>query len=89
MAGYGVPAVGDVGVVLEEMLARALVVKETHTIEPPLHKSDLAELFPRLQSVFAEVPSSDSRKHVIETAVRDTFNKLLVSCTKTSKEAPI
>lgn len=88
-ADYGVAAVADVGVMLKELLARALVVKQSSTIDPALHKADFAELFERLQSIFAGAPSPDSRKHVIETAVRDTFNRLLVSCTSTIKETPI
>lgn len=79
MAGYGVPAVGDVGGLLMEMLERAQVVKQTTTVEPPLHKSDIAELFLRFESKFPEGSSSESKKHIIETAVRDIFNNLLVS----------
>lgn len=79
MAGYGVPAVGEVGTILQEMLDKALVVKQTNAIEPPLHKSDLAELFERVELVFAGLPSPESKKAIIDTAVRDTFNNLLVS----------
>jgi len=85
MAGYGVPAVGEVVVILQEMLREAQVVKQTYTIEPPLHKSDLVRFFERLHSTFAGVPSPDSKKHVIETAVRDIFNNLLVSRASASK----
>lgn len=73
------PAVGEVGAILQEMLDKALVVKQTNAIEPPLYKSDLAELFDRIESVFAGLPSPDSKKAIIDTAVRDTFNNLLVS----------
>ncbi len=79
MAGYGVQAVGDFGVLLQEMLERAQVVKQTNTVEPSLHKSDLADLFERVNSIFPTGSSSDSKKHVIETAVQDLFNNLLVS----------
>jgi THO complex subunit 1 len=75
MAVYGVPAVGEMNAMLEAMLEQAQTVKQTHTIEPPLHKSDLSELYDQV----AGTPSSDSKKHIIDTAVRDIFNNLLVS----------
>jgi THO complex subunit 1 len=79
MAGYGVPVVGEAGVILQEMLEQAQTVKQTHTIEPPLHKSDLAELFERVDSAFAGLHFPESKKHILDTAVRDIFNNLLVS----------
>jgi THO complex subunit 1 len=79
MASYGVQAVEEFGKLLDQMLNAALVIKPTSTIEPPLNKSDLAEFFERVPSIFPPTSSLESRKHVIDTAVRDAFNNLLVS----------
>jgi THO complex subunit 1 len=79
MAGHGVQAVEDFGRLLEEMLGAASAIKRTSTMEPPLNKSDLGELFERVPSVFSPTSSLESRKHIIETAARDAFNDLLVS----------
>jgi THO complex subunit 1 len=79
MASYGVQAVEEFGQLLDQMLKAALVVKQTSTIEPPLNKSDLAEFFERVPSIFPPTSSPESKKHVIETAARDAFNNLLVS----------
>jgi THO complex subunit 1 len=56
MADYGVHAVAQFGELLQQILSKADEVKPTYTIEPPLDKSDLADIFERLDSVF---PSSD------------------------------
>ena len=79
MAGHGVQAVKDFGRLLEEMLEAASAIKRTNTIEPPLNKTDLAELFEQVPLVFSTTSSLESRKHIIETAARDAFNNLLVS----------
>ncbi len=79
MAGHGVQAVKDFGRLLEEMLEAASAIKRTNTIEPPLNKTDLAELFEQVPLVFSPTSSLESRKHIIETAARDAFNNLLVS----------
>jgi hypothetical protein len=79
MASYGVQAVEEFGQLLDQMLKAALVIKQTSTIEPPLNKSDLAEFFERVPSIFPPTSSPESKKHVIETAARDAFNNLLVS----------
>jgi THO complex subunit 1 len=84
MAGHGVQAVEDFGRLLEEMLGAASAIKRMSTIEPPLNKADLAELFERVPSVLP-ASSPESRKHIIETAARDAFNNLLVS--RTSERA--
>jgi hypothetical protein len=81
MAGHGVQAVEDFGRLLEEMLEAASSIKRTNTIEPPLNKTDLAELFEQVSLVFSPTSSLESRKHIIETAARDAFNNLLVSRT--------
>jgi THO complex subunit 1 len=80
MAGHGVQAVEDFGQLLEEMLRVASAIKRTSTIEPPLNKSDFAELFERVPSVLP-ASSPESSKHVIDAAARDAFNNLLVSRT--------
>jgi THO complex subunit 1 len=105
MATYGMQEAEGFGKLLEEMLERAQLVKQTNTIEPPLNKSDLPELWNQLESIFpssaSQEPKADpleaamkgalppsplaalaeSRKHIIEAAVRDAFNNILVSHT--------
>jgi THO complex subunit 1 len=102
MASYRVQEAEGFGTLLEEMLERAQLVKQTNTIEPPLNKSDLPELWDQLESIFPssawQEPKTDpleasmrgafppsplaalaeSRKHIIEAAVRDAFNNILV-----------
>lgn len=79
MASHGVQAVGDFGELLHEILVKASVVKGTDAVEPPLHRSNLSGLFERVDSIFPVTLSSESKRHAIETAARDTFNNLLVS----------
>lgn len=83
MAGYGVQGVVVFGELLEDMLRRAEEAKRTNTIEPPLNKPDFAEILKRLESIFfssADSIESKKRSHaVIETAIREKFNDLLVS----------
>ncbi|EKD17871.1 uncharacterized protein L3040_004409 [Drepanopeziza brunnea f. sp. 'multigermtubi'] len=74
--------VEDFGKLLDKILARALEIKPTSTIEPPLNKSDFAELFAQIDSVFPSTTSLESKKHAIETAARESFNNLL-ACTTT------
>jgi THO complex subunit 1 len=81
MAAHGMQAVEDFGKLLQEMLERAQLVKQTNTIEPPLNKSDLPELWDQLEFIFPSLVSQESKKHIIEAAVRDVFNNLLVSHT--------
>ncbi len=66
---------------LDEMLEAASIIKQTSTIEPPLNKSDLAEFFERVPSIFPPTSSPESKKHIVETAAQEIFNNLLVSCT--------
>lgn len=83
MAGHGVQGVDEFKNLLGEMLERAYVVKESSTVEPPVTKSDLGDLFKRVEAEFfssTTTPELRKRKHaVIETAVRETFNSILVS----------
>lgn len=79
MAGHGVGAVDEFGKLMEEMLEKAHEIKRTDTVDPPLNKSDLADYFERLPSIFPPSSSTDFKKHVIETAVRPIFYNLLVS----------
>ncbi len=64
---------------LEAMLQRAEQIKQTPTIEPPLIKSDFPDLLERAQSILSSASSLDSKRHIVETSARDTFNNLLVS----------
>lgn len=83
MASHGVQAVDAVGELLREMLQRVEMVKQTNTVEPALKKTDLGELYERVDSIFPSASSQEVKKRsqyaVIETAVRDTFNNILVS----------
>lgn len=82
MEGHGLPMVDSFAQLLSEMLQQAELVKETHTIESPLSKTELASTYERINQIFSET-SIESKKRsqyaIIETAVRDTFNNLLVS----------
>ena len=83
MASHAVQAVDDFGGLLLEMLQRAEQQKQTDTVEPPLDKTDFTDLFERVESIFSSTAPPEVKKRsqwaVIETAVRDTFNSLLVS----------
>jgi THO complex subunit 1 len=85
MAGHGVPGVVIFGELLEDLLQRAEEVKQADTIEPPLNKPDFADVLARLESTFfSSADSTELRKRshaVVETAIRDKFNNLLVSPT--------
>lgn len=83
MAGHAVQAVDDFRGLLREMLQRAEQRKETNTVDLPLSKSDFTDLFERSEPIFPSTAPLEAKKRsqyaVIETAVRDTFNNLLVS----------
>jgi hypothetical protein len=83
MAGHEVQGVDKFGELLVEMLQRAAEVKKTHTVDPPLNKSDLVDILERVElEFFSAAESTEQRKRshaVIETAFRDKFNNLLVS----------
>lgn len=72
--------------ILHQLSDRAVEVKESATIEPPLIKSDFGALLQQIPS-FEPTPKSSkvadpAKTHgyaIIETAVRDEFNNLLVS----------
>lgn len=79
MADNGVAAVDEFVELMEEMLEQAHEIKQTSTVEPPLHKSDLAGFYGRMSSIFSSSVPSDFSKRTIETAVRQIFYNLLVS----------
>ncbi|ATZ48055.1 hypothetical protein BCIN_03g03120 [Botrytis cinerea B05.10] len=83
MEGHGLPIVESFAQLLLEMLQRAEHVKETHTIESPLSKTELANTYERIDQIFNEAAPIETKKRsqyaIIETAVRDTFNNLLAS----------
>ena len=81
MASYGVEAVDEFSKLMEEMLDKAQEIKQTDAMDPPLNKTDLAESFERILSIFPPTMSADSKKHAIETAVRPIFYNLLVRFT--------
>lgn len=78
MEGHDVQVVDRFRGLMEEMLEKAHEVKQTDTIDPPLNKTDLAESFERVLSIFPSTTSADFKKHVIETAIRPIFYNLLV-----------
>ena len=82
MACHGVQGVDEFTKLLLEMLLRAEQAKRSNTVEPPLNKSDLGDLFEQVDGAFfsfATTPELKKRSHaVIETAVRDVFNSILV-----------
>jgi THO complex subunit 1 len=83
MAGYEVHGVDEFNKHLQQMLQSAELVKKSTTVEPPVTRSDLDDLFQRVEKEFfssATTPELRKRKHaVVETAVRETFNSILVS----------
>jgi hypothetical protein len=83
MAGHAVQAVDAFGELLVEMLHRAEEIKQTPTVEPPLNKSDLANILDRVESsFFSSVETLELRKRshaAIDIAIREKFNDLLVS----------
>ena len=90
MVDHGVQKVGVFGRLLEEMMHRAQKVKNTDTVEPALSKSNFDDLIEKLETEFyLDAKSSDLRKPgfaIIESAVRDRFNNLLVSTGQSGKE---
>jgi hypothetical protein len=84
---HGVSGVAAAAAFLDTLLERAESVKRTASIEPPLEKSDFDDLRQQLSDALGyELPpdeSADSKRTqrfaVIETAVRDTFESLIVS----------
>jgi THO complex subunit 1 len=83
MAGHGVQGMDEFTMLLGEMLQRAAMVKQTNTVEPPLNKSNLDDLFERVEREFfssAITLELRKRKHaIVETAAREAFNSILVS----------
>jgi THO complex subunit 1 len=82
MSSHGVHIVAEFGGLLKQMLGRATSVHQTNSTEHPLNKSDIADLIEQLESAFPPALTPELKKKnqyaVIETAVRDTFNTLLV-----------
>jgi THO complex subunit 1 len=87
MAGHEVQAVDAFGELLNELLVRAEQVKQTNTVEPPLIKPDFQDILERVESTFfSSAKTLESRKQshaVIDIAIRDKFNNLLVSLSST------
>lgn len=83
MTDHAVKAVEAFQGILQDMLDKARATKQTVTIEPPLVRSDFTDLLQRIQSIENLSQPLERNKSfryaVIETAVRDVFNKLLVS----------
>lgn len=97
----GIKAVASFAQFLDTILSRAESVKPTSNIEPALEKSDFPDLRVQLNEALGpELSQGDDptdpkklqRFAVIETAVRDTFDNLVVSrniCTLSAGERPI
>ncbi|EAQ88945.1 hypothetical protein CHGG_05564 [Chaetomium globosum CBS 148.51] len=90
---HGVSGVAAAGAFLDNLLARAEIVKQTASIEPPLEKSDFDDVRRQLSDAlnyeFVADEPVDAKKiqrfAVIETAARDTFKSLIAI---TSIESP-
>jgi hypothetical protein len=82
MAIQNVEAVEGFRVQLGLMLELARATNATTTVEPALSSSDFSNFLEAYQSFDPAVKAHDKRKAaqyaVIETAVRDRFNELLV-----------
>ncbi|KAK3296284.1 THO complex subunit 1 transcription elongation factor-domain-containing protein [Chaetomium fimeti] len=82
---HGVSGVAAAGAFLDNLLARAEIVKQTASIEPPLEKSDFDDVRRQLSDAlsyeFVADEPVDAKKiqrfAVIETAARDTFKSLI------------
>jgi THO complex subunit 1 len=83
MAGHVVQAVDEFGELLKELLQRGDELKQTTTVEPPLSKSGFEDILERVEAtLFSSAKTLEQRKQrhaVIDTAIRDRFNELLVS----------
>lgn len=83
MSAHPVVALEGVDVLLKNMLQEALASKGTHTIEPALAKSSIGDVTQRISNIpgLREEDSARgaSQNAVIETAVRNAFNTMLVS----------
>ncbi|RKF58695.1 THO complex subunit 1 [Erysiphe neolycopersici] len=64
---------------LQSLLRKAHEIKKTDKVDPALHKSDFPGLLDEIKSIFHISMSTDSRKQVIDAAVRNTFYNLLAS----------
>jgi hypothetical protein len=82
MANLGVSGVDEFTVLLLALLSRAEQVKRLNAVEPSLNRSDLRDLFQQVEEVFYPLGlTTEQRKRihaVIETAVREVFNSILV-----------
>ena len=86
----GVSAVTSVGALLEDLLEEASLVNRTATTRLALDKADFRQLFSRIAASLAidATPGAEKEQDfaktwqfaVIETAARDLFDKLIVSC---------
>jgi len=83
MASHAVEAVEVFHGLLQEMLDKARLSKQTDTIEPPLARADLSQLLQKVDSIEHFSTPLEANKSfryaVIETAIRSVFNDLLVS----------
>lgn len=81
-ARHAVQAVNNMAELLRQMLERASSVKDSTDIEPALSGDDLADLLQNIEST-SNLDKEDPRKSrqfsIIEIAVRDKFDELLVS----------
>jgi len=78
-ARFVVESVDKMNNLLRKMLERANQMKESSDIEPALTNSDLGDLLQSIDSLGTEDPRRVRQFSIIETAVRDIFNELLVS----------
>jgi hypothetical protein len=82
MSDHDVPAIRAFDGILEDMLKRGQSAKEMAMVEPPMSKVDIADLMEGFKNIFLQSSSLDMKRRsqypIIETAVRDKFNRLVV-----------
>lgn len=78
-ARYVVEAVDHMSAILRQMLEEASRIKDSTGIEPTITNSDLEDLLQNIESQVQDDPRRANQFSIIETAVRDIFNELLVS----------
>lgn len=81
MAGMGVEVVEAFAEYLRILLDKAETASQIDRIEVPLMKSDLDISYEPFHNIFGSISGDDRKRQyaVIETAVRNAFNSVLVS----------
>lgn len=82
MSDHDVPAIRAFNGILQDMLNRGQSARDMAMVEPPMSKVDIADLMDGFKAVFPQNSSFDMKRRsqypIIETAIRDKFNRLVV-----------